>query len=192
MIRETLIKLADKFDQEGKDELADMIDEMLVVNATRPKAPLKKLDEAVKKDLLKFINKVKKNVGDSAEALEELFRRLRYFNIANIVKDMDLDKVLVDVKKTHQCMDSASKKMYELSYGRRPGKSDLEQMAKDVESDAMDSSSSFFKGREETKPRWLDREVEEDELEALEGELEQAQSEESKESFEDETGEDNA
>jgi hypothetical protein len=129
-MREILVKLADKFDQENKQELADAIDRLLST-AARPKAPLKSLDDDVKKDLLKFVHRVGKNIADSRDALEEFFRRLRYFDIGDTVKDLKLDRVLKDLSKTQACMDDAGKAMYALSYGKHPSKADLEQMAED-------------------------------------------------------------
>jgi hypothetical protein len=102
-MRKKLVNLADKFDREGKADLADAVDSLLST-AARPKAPLKSLDDDVKKDLLKFIHKVKENLEDSMEALQEFFRRLRYFDIGDTVKDLKLDKALKELSKT--CINS--------------------------------------------------------------------------------------
>lgn len=147
-MRKTLVKLADKFDREGKTDLANSIDNLLSV-ATRQKAPLKNLDEDVKKDLFKFIHKVKSNIEDSMEALEEFFRRMRYFDMDESVKDLKLDKALKELSKTHECMDGASKSMYALTYGKYPSKSDLEQMAEDFGSEKNESDGplDFFESQ---------------------------------------------
>ena len=130
-MREVLVKLADKFDQEGKHELATAVDTVILSTAARNKAPLKDLDKDVKKDLLKFLHTVQKNMKDSMDALHEFFRRLRYFDIGDTVKEMGLDKVLKEIEKTHSCVDSASKSLFTMSYGKRPSKADLDQLADD-------------------------------------------------------------
>jgi hypothetical protein len=162
-MREQLVRLADKFDREGKTDLADAIDRMLST-ASRQKAPLKNLDEDVKKDLLKFVHRVKKNIEDSAEALEEFFRRLRYFDVGDSVKELKLDKVLKDLEKTQECMDSAGKTMYALTYGKHPSKSDMEQLADDFEtSDGKKMSPLEFFESQSGKSRNLDELEERDE-----------------------------
>jgi len=147
-MRKTLVRLADKFDQEGKAELADAVDNLLST-AARPKAPLKSLDDDVKKDLLKFIHRVKENIEDSMEALEEFFRRLRYFDIGDTVKDLKLDKALKELTKTNECIDAASKSMYALTHGKHPSKADLEQMAEDFGSKKSDTENplEFFESQ---------------------------------------------
>lgn len=129
-MHKTLFKLAEKFKQEGKTDLANEINDLLSTGS-RQKAPLKSLNEDVKKDLLKFVHRVKENIEDSMEALEEFFRRLRYFDIGDTVKDLRLDKALKELSKTHECMDNAGKSMYALTYGKYPSRSDMEQLAED-------------------------------------------------------------
>lgn len=152
-MREVLVKLSDKFDQEKKHDLADAVDEV-IKSAARPKAPLKKMDEDVKKDLMRFLTTVKKNMEDSMESLEELFRRLRYFDIGDIVKELGLDKAIKDMKKTHDCVDGASKTMYALTHGKHPSKADMEQLADDfgLNNDEKSSPLDFFEKQHKTSP----------------------------------------
>ena len=107
-----LVKLADQLDLQGKEELAAKVDETIEVFAARPKAPLKKMDEKVKKDLLKFLGSVAKHLEESVKALEELFRRMRYFGIDHELKGLDLEESFKDMKKLHNCMDGAGRKFY--------------------------------------------------------------------------------
>ena len=103
-------------------------------------------NEDVKKDLLRFIHKVQKNLKDSMSALEEFFRRLRYFDIGESVKDLKLDKALKELTKIQISMDAAGRAMYALSYGKHPSKSDLAQLAEDFGGSGEDKSSplDFF------------------------------------------------
>jgi len=148
-MREELVRLADRFDQEGKYDLAAAVDTVILSTGARNKAPLKKLDEDVKKDLLKFLYTVKKNIADSMEALNEFFRRLRYFDINDTIKDMSLDKALKELEKTYECLDAAEKSMFTMAYGKRPSKSELEQMAEDFGGAGEGKSSplEFFQSR---------------------------------------------
>ena len=150
-----LITIANQLDQKGKHELADAVDKVVKSAAGRPKAPLKSLDEDVKKDLIKFLATVKKNMESSAEALEELFRRLRYFDIADVVKDLGLDKVLKDMEKTQDCMDNATKSMFSMIHGKKPSKSDMDQMADDfgLEKQEKESPLKFFEGQNISQKR---------------------------------------
>ena len=145
-MREVLVKLADKLDQEGKFDLATTVDNVILSTAARNKAPLKDLDEDIKKDLLKFLHTVGKNIKDSMEALNEFFRRLRYFDINDSIKEMGLDKALKEMEKTHSCIDNAGKSMYTMAYGKKPSKSDIAQMAEDFgfAGDEKDSPLQFF------------------------------------------------
>lgn len=167
-----LVKMADRFDQEGKQELADAIDALITTKAARPKAPLKKLDDDVKKDLMKFLTTVKKSGEESLDALEELGRRLRYFDMDDVGKELGLDKMLKDVEKVMDAMDGATDSMYSMVYGKKPSKSDMEQMADDFGLKKSDKESplEFF---EKTKSK--------DDVVA-----EEVDSDEEDESFEDE------
>jgi hypothetical protein len=166
-IRKSLVRLADKFDREGKADLADAVDN-LISAAARPKAPLKSLDDDVKKDLLKFIHRVKENIDDSMEALEEFFRRLRYFDIGDTVKDLKLDKALKELTKTNDCIDAAGRAMYALTHGKHPSKADLEQMVEDFGSSKKETENplDFFEsqGKDPTPERDLIGLDEKDEL----------------------------
>jgi len=151
-MRDILVKLADKFDQEGKHDLANEVDSLLTT-ASRPSAPLKNMDDGVKKDLLKFIHDVKSNIGSSVESLNELFRRLRYFDISDSVKDLKLDKALKELGKVQECMDIAEKSMYALSYGKTPSRADMEQLADDFgsDSDSKTNPLEFFNSQNKDK-----------------------------------------
>jgi len=171
-MHDKLVRLADKLDREGKADLAAAIDDVLMgKSAARPKAPLKSMDEDVKKDLLKFIHRVKENLEDSMSSLEEFFRRLRYFDIGDSVKDLKLDKAFKELSKINECVDTAGKAMYALSYGKHPSKSDLEQLADDFGSskEGPGGPLDFFKSQnksdekpEETDEEMLEREDKED------------------------------
>ena len=167
----TLIVLADKFDQEGKDKLADAVDEVLTSIAARPAAPLKGLDEDVKKDLLKFLHKSEQNTKDSQADLEELMRRLRYFDVADYTKDMSLDRIFKDISKVQECLDGAKKKMYELSFGKKPSRGDLDQLVKDLDGDAANDGSGghdpleFFNSQQAADDKHDEESFEEDDLE---------------------------
>lgn len=186
MMRDELVRLADKLDQEGKHDLADAVDQTLQATAAgRPKAPLKNLDEDVKKDLLKFVHRVKENISDSMEALEELFGRLRYFDITDDVKDLGLDKVLKELEKNHDAIDGAFGTMYSRTHGKKPSKSDIEQMAEDFGGkpklernplEFFESQSNYrdpleLEKREEEGLRELEQETMPEEEEGLDEEL---------------------
>ncbi len=145
-----LSKMADELSKKGKSELAAAVNDVLKLGAGRPKAPLKKLDEDVKKDLMRFLTTIKKNMKDSMDALQELFRRLRYFDIDDMVGQLELDKTLKDMEKTHFAMDQATKAMYALTYGKRPSKEDMDQMAEDFGVAGKDPINplDFFKSQQ--------------------------------------------
>ena len=145
-----LVKMADDLDQSGKDDLTTSVDNVIESFAARPKAPLKGLSDDVKKALLVFIHDAGKNTGDSIGKLNEFFRRLRYFDVANSIKDMGLDKVVGDMKKTQDCLDSAKSKFYEMTHGKRPSKSDLEGLFADDSGKELNDSSDFFDAQYDT------------------------------------------
>jgi hypothetical protein len=180
-----LVKMADKFDRQGEFELAEKIDETLQSLAARPKAPLKNLDDDVKKNLIIFLHNADKNTKDSMKGLNEFFRRLRYFDVASMIKEMGLDKVINDMSKTQSCLDEATKKFYELTHGKKPSKVDLEDYLDDGDSckdcGCQDSALDFFdsqadkaedKDSETEKEVELEVEVELDEEDL--GEIEEA------------------
>lgn len=163
-MRDKLVILADKLDREGKHELADAIDQLLITAAGRPKAPLKGLGEDVKKDLLKFIHRVKGNAKNSSDSLEELGRRLRYFNAGHFMKELGLEKAVKDLDKVQECADGAFRSMYALTYGKSPTNSDVEQMADDFsdqDNDEIPSPLDFFSSQEgNPQPSFDEREIE--------------------------------
>jgi len=123
-----LIKMADKFDQEGKFELSAEVDKTLESLAARPKAPLKHLEDGTKKNLLIFLHKADNEVKSALNLLQEFFKRLRYFDIDETVEHMNLDKVMIDLQKNEEHLNLATKRFYEMTAGRRPGKTDLETL----------------------------------------------------------------
>lgn len=150
-MRDILVKLADKFDQEGKHDLASEVD-ILLTTASRPHAPLKSMDDEIKKDLLRFIHNAQGNISASMESLSEFFRRLRYFDQAGTVKDLRLDRTLRDLQKIQNSVDGAGKALYALSYGKHPSKADLEQMADDFGPSNSEKSDplEFFDSQQKT------------------------------------------
>lgn len=146
-----LIKMADRFDQEGKLDLAQKVDETILSLAARKKAPLKKMDEKVKHNLLNFVMDAKDKVGASVDNLEELFRRLRYFDVLDATKGTKLDKTLSDMKSVHLCLCDAGDKMFEVCFGRKPSKSDLEKLKKNKE-EKEDNAEDTFEFARKDKP----------------------------------------
>ena len=149
-MRDTLVILADKLDQEGKHDLASAVDEVILSKATRNKAPLKDLSEDVKKDLLKFLYVVGKNLEDSTASLDEFFRRLRYFDIGDSIRDLGLDKVFREMQKTKSYVDNARRSMYTMAYGRKPSRNDMQQMADDfgLNTELESNPLEFFKSQQ--------------------------------------------
>lgn len=147
-IRTALVKMADEFDQEGKFDLASEIDCTLKSFSARPKAPLKKLDDKVKKNLIIFVHDADQNNSKSIKGLNELFRRLRYFDFTDSAKDLGLDKIVKDMEKTQEGLESAKKKFFELMHGKKPSKKDLEEMFDDivdaVKNDEGQNTLDFF------------------------------------------------
>jgi len=156
----TLIKIADKLDAEKKADLASKVDETIAVFSARKKAPLKHLDEKVKRDLVGFVHKVEKNLDESVKSLEEFFRRLRYFDLSSLVKETGLNKTVDEIKAIHDCVDNAMKKIYELSYGKKPSKGDVEQMLEDSDEDR--DALTFFKSQQPEESE-VEEKVEEEE-----------------------------
>jgi citrate synthase len=151
-MRDILVKLADKFDQEGKTDLANEVDSLLLTTAARPAAPLKTLDENVKKDLLGFIHRVKENIDNSTRSLDEFFRRLRYFDIGETVKDLKLDKTFKELSKISASIDAAKRSMYALTYGKNPSRADLEQLAEDFGSEKEEIAGPLEFFESQVKP----------------------------------------
>lgn len=140
-----LVKMADKFDSEGKTELASAVDETILSLAARPKSnkPLKKMDDKVKDELFKFLGCVCNDMDASVKALEELMRRLRYFNVDGEVKGLKLPDMLKEVKEISDKVNSATHKMYEMAFGRKLPKEYLKSLKKEdkKEQDANDPFS---------------------------------------------------
>jgi len=171
-----LVKMADKFDREGRFDLAEDIDRTLQSYSARPKAPLKKLDDDVKKNLIVFLHDADKGVGSSIEGLNEFFRRLRYFDVADQIKEMGLDKVVKDMEKTKGCLGDSVKKFYEITNGKRPSQKDLDGLFNDdgaTEQSALDffdSQMAKDKDEEEVEVEVkVDVEKEEEEDDAMDG-----------------------
>lgn len=137
-----LIRLADKFDQEKKFELAEAVDRVLKSKAARPKAPLKGLNDDVKKSLIVFLVDAEDAMHKGCKGLGELSRRMRYFDISDAIKELGLDKVIKDMEKTQECLDSAKKDFYTMTFGKRPSKADFERLREELgkkEDDADDN-----------------------------------------------------
>jgi len=136
----SLISLADKFDQEGKGHLSEAIDDVLTSTAG-PKAPLKKMDDEVKKELLKFLCDSEKRMTSATGDLEELTRRLRYFDLSHYAKDMGIDRTLKDISKVISSLAEAKVKMFEISFGKKPSQDDLRKLVNEFEGDAADDGN---------------------------------------------------
>jgi len=147
-----LIKIADRLDSQGKTELSEKVDEF-IAQAARKKAPLKKMDEKIKHDLLRFIHNAAENLASSVDGLEELFRRLRYFDVADAIKGAGLEDSLKGMKDLRDNMHDATNKMYEACFGKKPSKHDLDNLSKKMKEkkEEQDSSDpfSFAKGYQE-------------------------------------------
>lgn len=132
-----LVKMADRYDQEGNYELAEEVDRT-IQSLAGVRAPLKHLDDDVKKNLIIFVHDADQNNTKSIEGLKELLRRLRYFDFDDF-KDLGLDKVIKEMEKTQCGLGDAKKRFYEITHGKKPSKKDLEDILKDVE-EAMSES----------------------------------------------------
>ena len=126
----TLIAIADELDK-SNPVIAAEVDATINVIA-RKKAPLKDLEDPVKKDLMKFLTNINDRAGRSKADLTELCRRLRYFDIGDVVRELGLDKMLKEMDYTCNCADDAQKRFFELTFGRRPSKNDLTDYTKDM------------------------------------------------------------
>lgn len=123
-----LIQLADKFDQEGKFDMALAVDKVLKSKAARTKPPLKGLKDDVKKSLIVFLLDAEESNQKSCKGLGELFRRMRYFDISDSIKELGLDKVLKEMQKTQDCLDTAKKDFYTMTFGKKPSRADLSNL----------------------------------------------------------------
>lgn len=132
--------MADDFDAAGDFEKAARVDETIKVMARgRHKATLKGLDDNVKRSLIKFLHNVSKRMKESNDDLQELFKRMRYFDHVNVLKPFGLDKAIKDIGDTQKCVDAAKEKIYILTYGG--GKSSLNKLLEKLDTDnAKDKS----------------------------------------------------
>jgi hypothetical protein len=157
-----LVKMADRFDNAGQTKLAAAVDETILSLAARPKSnkPLKKMDDKVKDELFKFLGCVCNDMTDSVKALEELMRRLRYFNVDGEVKGLKLPDMLKEVKELSDKINGATHKMYEMAFGRKLPKEYLKSLKKEdkKEQDAEDPFS-FARITDEQKDLMPDRMV---------------------------------
>ena len=162
-----LVKMADKFDREGNFDLASDVDQTLLSMSARPKAPLKSLDDDVKKNLIIFLHDSDKNMGSSIKGLKEFFRRLRYFDIAGHIKEMGLDRIVKDMEKTRGGLGAALKQFYERTHGKKPSQKDIDGLSGD-EGEIEQSSLDFF----DTQMA-KDKEDDDKELKELEEDIEE-------------------
>lgn len=138
-----LIRMADKFDREGKFDLAEAVDSAIAAKkAARPAVPLKNLNDDVKKNLIVFLVDAEDSVKKSNKGLNELFRRMRYFDIGDSIKDLGLDKVVKDMSKTQECLDNAKKDFYVMTFGKKPSREDLDALMKELRGDMKDKDES--------------------------------------------------
>lgn len=158
-----LITIANDLDQNGKHDLANAVDSIIKSAAGRPRAPHRDLDEDVKKDLMKFLSTVQYNMSTSVDTLGELFRRLRYFGIDDVIKQLGLDKVIKDMSRVDQLMSNAVRSMYTLTNGRKPSNKDMEQMAEDfgLTGGGTPSPLDFFNSQNPSEVDLSDSEEEE-------------------------------
>lgn len=178
-VRALLVKMADNFDQAGNYDLAADIDKALKSFSARPKAPLKKLDDDIKKNLIIFIHDADQNNSKSIKGLKELFRRLRYFNFSDTSKDLGLDKVVKEMEKTQDCLDGAKKRFYEIMHGRRPSRQNLKELFEGLPEDAEEQAALDFFDEQ------LKKEAPDDELELEDEEyLDEMDEDEDKDEYE--------
>jgi len=184
-VRAKLVKMADTFDQAGLHDLASEVDRTLKSLSARPKAPLKKLDDDVKKNLIVFVHDADQNTSKSIEGLNELFRRMRYFDFGDAARDLGLDKAVKDMEKTRCSLEEAKKKFYEMMHGKKPSKKDLEELfeslVEGIEEAKEQNALDFFdeqlkKEQEDVEEEEPEEDVDEEEeelTEEMEDELEE-------------------
>jgi len=184
-VRAKLVKMADDFDQAGLHDLAAEVDRTLKSLSARPKAPLKKLDDDIKKNLIVFVHDADKNTSKSIKGLNELFRRMRYFDFSDAAKDLGLDRAVKDMEKTRGSLEEAKRKFYEMMHGKKPSKKDLEELfdslVDGIEESKEQPALDFFDDqlrREEPEP---EKELEEDTEEPVEEDVDEEEEEISEE-----------
>lgn len=155
----TLVKLADKFDNTEREDIADAIDDTLASFASRVRAPLKNLDDELKKGLLIFITDADANTTKSKKGLEELLRRMRYFDLADNIKDLGIDKIIKQMDGTAGYLGDVKRRLYELMHGKKPSASDLEGLTKE-KVEEQNAADFFEKYREKDLPEKVEEEEE--------------------------------
>lgn len=187
-----LVKMADDFDRVGNYDLAYKADQTIKSFSSRPKAPLKKLDDDVKKNLIVFVHDADQSISKSIKGLKELFRRLRYFDLAGSVKDTGLDKLVREMEKIQHGLGGAKNKLYELMIGRKPSVQALNDFLGTQETVDEQNALDFFARQSDTEedtdlePEEDGKDIEESE-EDIEGEdLEDLENDEEKEDLTDE------
>lgn len=175
-VRALLVKMADDFDRSGNHDLASQIDSTLKSFSARPKAPLKQLDDDVKKNLIVFVHDADQSTAKSIKGLKELFRRLRYFDLAGSAKNTGLDKLVKDMEKTQCGLGGAKSKLYEMMMGKKPSVQALDDyLGVGSETDDQGALDFFEKHTEkDDDPELEDTEEEiDEEEEELTSELEE-------------------
>ena len=147
-----LVAMADRFDHAGDFDKATKIDSTIKSMAKgrgRPSAPMKGLDEDVKEALVKFLHNVSKRLKASQDDLQELFRRMRYFDQSDSLKPLGLDKAMKDMAETQSCIDSAKERLYSMTFGG--GKGGLSKLLEKLE-DAGESAGESADDMPNHKP----------------------------------------
>jgi len=134
-----LVVMADRFDQNGQFDMAAKVDTTIRSMARgRPKSPLKNLDDDVKESLVKFLHNISKRMEASKNDLEELFRRMRYFDVADSAKPLGLDKALKDLSRVQECVDAGKESLHGMLGGNKSNLKALIEKLNDGEDDAND------------------------------------------------------
>jgi len=180
-----LVKMADDFDRTGQHALAAEVDRTLKSFSARPKAPLKQLGDDVKKNLIIFVHDADQSTGKSVKGLKELFRRLRYFDLADAVKDLGLDRTVRDMEKTQGGLCEAKKRLYEMMMGRKPSAQALDDFLGVSGGAGEQGALDFFESQSpiddedelsmdpDEEEEEIDEEIEEEDEEDLSDELEE-------------------
>jgi len=150
-VRALLVKMADDFDRSGNHNLASEVDSTLKSFSARPKAPLKKLEDDIKKNLIIFVHDADQSTSKSINGLKELFRRLRYFDLADSIKEIGLDRVVRDMEKTQGCLGGAKSRLYEMMMGRKPSAQALDDFLNVPGDDANEQGALDFFDRHMAK-----------------------------------------
>ena len=182
-ILSSLIVMADKLDAKDEIDGVFVIDDVIKSAAKgRPRAPMKGLDDDVKEDLVKFLFNITKRMVASKKDLTELFRRMRYFDVADSAKPLGLDKALKNMSLVQDCADNSAEALHSMLGGNKASfKSLLEKLnggdgCEDIDLDEVDHKPlDFFNSREETdeptEPSELDEPAEQDEKIEVDGDM---------------------